>query len=271
MSEPVRHDAASSAGDPAVDRDARIEELLLIGLDYYFAANYEQAIHVWTRVLFLDRGHARARAYIERARGAVSERQRECEELLYTGLDAFNRGDTGAARQLLTSAVERGAPADEALAFLGRLDRLEAQVTSGDAAGGAAPAIRPAGPDAEGPRARWTGRLSVALSLLVIAGVGTAAFLDRIMPLLPFKAVSGGAGSLSRSQEPLPIPAIADVALARARALYARGRLREALRALDTITPGDPLASEADALRAEMQRVLLAAIPAPGGPPVIPQ
>ena len=39
-------------------------------------ADYEQAIHVWTRVLFLDRGHARARAYIERARSALAERQR---------------------------------------------------------------------------------------------------------------------------------------------------------------------------------------------------
>src|SRR5262249_29755097 len=69
------HDAAS-----LVDRDAKIEQLLLTGLDHYFAAQYQQAINVWTRALFLDRSHARARAYIERARSAMAERQREAEE-----------------------------------------------------------------------------------------------------------------------------------------------------------------------------------------------
>ena len=48
------------------ERDARIEELLVTGLDHYFSEQHELAINVWTRVLFIDRGHARARAYIER-------------------------------------------------------------------------------------------------------------------------------------------------------------------------------------------------------------
>jgi hypothetical protein len=61
--------SAASAG-----RESRIEELLLAGLDHYFSGQHELAISVWTRVLFLDRSHARARAYIERARGAIAER-----------------------------------------------------------------------------------------------------------------------------------------------------------------------------------------------------
>ena len=40
---------------PDADRDAKIEQLLLVGLDHYFAAQYDQAINVWTRALFLDR------------------------------------------------------------------------------------------------------------------------------------------------------------------------------------------------------------------------
>ena len=60
-----------------VPAESRIEELLLAGLDHYFSGQHELAISVWTRVLFLDRSHARARAYIERARGAIAERQRE--------------------------------------------------------------------------------------------------------------------------------------------------------------------------------------------------
>src|SRR6266702_4503188 len=112
--------------DPLRDQEtsSRIEELLLAGLDHYFSGHHELAINVWTRVLFLDRSHARARAYIERARGAIAERQREGEELLQTGLAAFDRGDAAGARRLLTSAVERGAQPEEALAVLDRLDRL---------------------------------------------------------------------------------------------------------------------------------------------------
>ena len=69
MSDPLRtnpiENTASTDGD--AERDAKIESLLLAGLDQYFAADYAQAIDIWTRALFLDRNHARARAYIERA------------------------------------------------------------------------------------------------------------------------------------------------------------------------------------------------------------
>ena len=61
-------------------------------------------------MLFLDRGHARARAYIERARGALAERQRTTEELVHEGMAALKRGDGPAARQLLETAVEHGEP-----------------------------------------------------------------------------------------------------------------------------------------------------------------
>src|SRR3954464_2944843 len=128
MADPLRDPESS---------ESRIEELLLAGLDHYFNGQHELAISVWTRVLFLDRSHARARASIdrarrptprprasiERARGAIAERQREGEELLQTGAAAFNRGDADDARRLLTSAIERGAQPDEALAILERIDR----------------------------------------------------------------------------------------------------------------------------------------------------
>ncbi len=121
------HDAGLSS-DRDGDRDAKIEQLLLVGLDHYFAASYELAINVWTRALFFDRNHPRARAYIERARSALAERQRESEELLQRGLAAFERGDGGEARRLVQAAIDGGAPAEEALAILDRLDRLDTVV-----------------------------------------------------------------------------------------------------------------------------------------------
>src|SRR6476469_2661560 len=114
-SAPAHDSAVSSQGN---DRDAKIEQLLLVGLDHYFAAQYEAAINVWTRALFLDRSHPRARAYIERARSALAERQRESEELLQKGVAAVHHGDGAEARRLLLAAIEGGAPSEEALAVL---------------------------------------------------------------------------------------------------------------------------------------------------------
>src|SRR6187401_3079873 len=113
MSDPLRTDtsrALDAASDS--DRDAKIEQLLLVGLDHYFSAEYEQAVNVWTRALFLDRSHARARAYIERARSAQAERQRESEALLHDGTAAIRRGDCAEARRLLDAAMARGGASD---------------------------------------------------------------------------------------------------------------------------------------------------------------
>src|SRR6476620_12553988 len=119
MSDPLRTET-SRPSEPAsrAERDAKIEQLLLLGLDHYFAAQYDQAINVWTRALFLDRSHARARAYIERARSALAERQRESEELLQNGVAAFQRGEADEARRLLQAAIDGGAPSEDALAVL---------------------------------------------------------------------------------------------------------------------------------------------------------
>src|SRR5687768_5780260 len=129
MTDPLRthpYNESTPPADDAAERDAKIETLLLAGLDQYFAADYAQAIDIWTRALFLDRSHARARAYIERARSAMAEQQRESEELLHNGVAAFERGEIEAARQMLNAAVQRGGAHDVALAFLTRIDRIHA-------------------------------------------------------------------------------------------------------------------------------------------------
>src|SRR6478609_9590512 len=126
MSDPLRTETSRTPEPTSrAERDAKIEQLLLGGLDHYFAGQYDQAINVWTRALFLDRAHPRARAYIERARSALAERQRQSEELLQNGVAAFHRGDADEARRLLQAAIDAGAPPEDALAFLERLNRLD--------------------------------------------------------------------------------------------------------------------------------------------------
>ena len=261
------HDSTTAS---APERESRIEELLLAGLDHYFNGQHELAISVWTRVLFLDRSHARARAYIERARGAVAERHREGEELLQSGAAAFSRGDAEDARRLLTSAVERGARPEEALAMLERLDRLAPAET-----------LEPE-PDLPSRQRRrgLIGRVDGAserhgiraATLLLVLAIGLAsgvlmmnAWSSGLLPWGPAPASAPTPGYIA--PDPLPVPTASEVSLARARTLSSGGRLRDALAALDAIRRGDPLRAQADELRARIQQQLLDAARATTSPP----
>ncbi len=262
--EPTHLPADLSPGD----REVRIEELLLAGLDHYFAGEYERAISAWTRVLFIDRGHARAKAYIDRARGAVAERQRESEELLHRGVAAFNKGETENARRLLTSAVERGGPLEVALAFLERLARLERTGQAPETA--SEPRRRRLRRPLRAAPIRERRPVSWLLPLVVLAGILLAVFYvqdsrERAAPFLFLTDWQGPAPAVSRiADEPLPVPRSAEIDLARARALLAAGHPRDALRLVERVRAADPLRAEADVLRETIQRTLLSGELVPG-------
>lgn len=255
MAELTRQPSDEGAS-PDEHREQTIETLLITGLDLYFAGEYERAIHAWTRVLFLDRSHARARAYIDRARAVMAERQRETDELLHRGLAALDAGDTGDARQLLASAVERGGVVEEAEVALERLGRLN--LAESDVAP-AARASHPPHPPANVPAARgrrWVPFVmaTAAVPLLLVAG----ALASGWNPLAMSLAVPRSTPVVSRPpDEPLPVFAPADLALRRARALFARGHLREALAELASIRQDDARYGEALQLQAQVQRTLL--------------
>lgn len=264
MSDRLRTDLARPLdGASDTDRDAKIEQLLLIGLDHYFAAEYEQAINVWTRALFLDRSHARARAYIERARSAQAERQRESEELLHNGVAAFDRGESEEARRLLHAALNQGAHPDEALAVLDRLDRLDPRATPPRAthaarSGRSTEALLP---DLRRPSARVGLALFAVAAVLVAAAaviVLTATPIDwRALLTLPTAQSTARAGQSAADEMP-PVPRRGELTLARARTFAAGGHLRDALATLDQIQPTDAQKPDADRLRADIQRQLMA-------------
>ena len=267
MTDPLRFDRPASGDADGRERDARIEELLLVGLDHYFAGRHELAINIWTRVLFLDRSHGKARAYIERARSALAEKHRQAEELIHTGQAALDRGDHGAARRLLTSA-ERAGGGDEALSLLHRLDRLDAATPST-----ARTRPSPAGAEAfahSDVRAARDARLAWVFAGIA-AGVLLAAVLGGYIWLVadPFELTVGGAPA-ARVQ-PLPMPSGSEIRLARARRLYAQGELRAALALLEAGEVDERHAASVNELRTTIQRQLLdagrqrAGFPAAGG------
>src|SRR6185503_8780559 len=198
----------------------RVEQLLLAGLDQYFAGRYEQAIDVWTRVAFLDRRNSRAKAYIDRARGLVAERQREVEALVQEGVTAYHAGDLATARTLLTRAVDRGGHSDTAQLFLERLQRSE--LLPGVPATAARQTVRrevPARP------ALWGWLLTAAVcaglaALILVAARPVASFVAELPIAMP--------AAVPAPVEALPIARPSDRVLAQARELRDQGRAAEA-------------------------------------------
>ena len=258
MSDPQSTNPVRGADAPDdADREARIEQLLLLGLDHYFAGHYEHAISVWTRVVFLERHHDRARAYIERARSALAERHRETEELLHTGVSAYNAGEVDRARELLTRAGDQGS--DTAHIFLDRLNRVGVTAAPADLRIDPLPArsaaVRPrvALPP---PRHGWTAAAILALVVAVgmlVGGLPIGSWLSELQGAAP------AAATLPVLNDPLPVVRASETAVATAQELYSGGRFREALRALDRVDIADPLRPDADRLRIDIQRELLTA------------
>lgn len=252
MSEPQRA-ADPPGGSPAdVDereRSARVEQLLLAGLDHYFVGRYEQAIDVWTRVAFLERRHGKARAYIERARGALAERQRESEELVDRGRAAFDTGDVLTARQLLTAAVAQGNGGDTAALLLERLNRV---VVPAHAASPVASGHPDRSEDAGRPAWFSTAVASavVVAAVLVVGRMITATIAE--WPAADTRPVP--------HVEPLPVVRAGDMAVERARDLYAAGQVRQAIAVLQAIDAADAARPAADILRAAWQREVLAGL-----------
>jgi tetratricopeptide (TPR) repeat protein len=245
---PGEDQAPESLSD--VERQSRIEQLLVSGLDEYFAGRLDHAINVWTRVLFLDRTSDRARAYIDRARRAQAEKQRETEALVHQGLQAFDAGEVEQARTLLTSALEHGAPHEQTLPVLHRIGLLAApasvaaaprRVRWRRAAPAPTPATRP-----------WLWLVAAALLAMSAAGLW-------IVVTGPGDGAFASTPAVDSTVDVLPVPGASDAHLARAEALFGAGKLPDALAVLDRVSAGDSAYQQAQALRARVQRELLAA------------
>jgi len=252
MADPKRHDSLNS--EEGVIRDSQIETLLVDGLELYFKGRYDEAIHLWTRVLFIDRGDQRARAYIERAQSAIAERQRRGDELLHASQELLDQGQTTAARDLLDELVSMAGDDERAAALRLKLDRIERMRPA------PAPAAHTEVPMPEIDEPWRPGRYwaivgtATATALVVLAVV---AFNPTVRSWVGLSA-SADAIAVKATPVALPVLSTSDVALVRARTFYGRGRLAEALQALDRVGVESASRGPADELRVEIQRLLLA-------------
>jgi hypothetical protein len=245
--------------NPLVDR------LLMSGLDEYFEGRYERAIQVWSRVFFLDRSHPRARAYIDRARSALAEAQREAEARGGRPIDSEVE-----PRSLIGSFGADSAKAlaaDPSVTVHGALAALPRRSGSRTPAA-AAPAAMPI------RRRRLSRKVGHAV-LVVVSGVllfgagYTVAARDRLAQWWRAARLDGTA-TPSRLTTALGVRTSEEV-LGHVRQLLERGRFDEALVSLSMIAQDDPRRPEADRLREEVRRaVATGAAPTvrpPGGRP----
>jgi hypothetical protein len=249
------HANPTTRGESVPPVNETIESLLVAGLDRYFAGDCDGAIHAWTRVLFLDRRHARARAYIERARRVLAERQRHADELAQRGADAFQAGETTQARSLLTSAMAQGAHDEPILAMIDRIDRLTPQILPSVWVPRRAVALGRA------VLARQAGGRHAPLGAAVLVAILVGGAVWLAWPRIVARAVAPMAtaethGVLAPTGD-LPLPRLSTLVIARARGLFERGHAHEALEALGQVPIDDTARPEADRLKADVQRTLL--------------
>jgi hypothetical protein len=93
--------------------------------------------------------------------------------------------------------------------------------------------------------------------IVVAAAFGAGAFRSDWRALLERPPAATTTPPARASNDEALIPRRGDTALARARVLIANGRLRDALAALDLVTATDPQKSDADHLRADIQKQLI--------------
>ena len=262
MADPRRADSTPPVPIDLAERESRADALLVDGLDRYFAGRYDEAIHIWTRVLFLDRAHPRARAYIDRARTALAERQRHADQLLAETAELLDLGHTDAARERFGEAAI-AAPDDESLSMvrmrLERQERLERPESMARRASSApSMAVGVAVPGWRWPqRPRTLSVVAAAGAVLVLAVAFATPAVDR---WLDWRGRADRALA-SPTPQPLPVLSSGEVALVRARTLYNSGRWSEALRELDRVGQDSPMRGEVDAFRTQIQAMLLAGAP----------
>jgi hypothetical protein len=163
---------------------------------------------------------------------------------------------------LLSDALDQGASHDVALGVIGRIDRLDAGTR---ATSPAAPAARKrvlrASPLADANLRRGTIAMwwITAAAIVLVAGIAFVFVAPNgLADWFPAQATTGTPATLVTPQSPLPIPSPTEAYVGQARALFAGGKLRDALRSLDRVPVGDALRPDAERLRADIQRELLA-------------
>lgn len=252
--------------------ELKTEELYRQGEELYAKGLFQRAIHIWTRILFLDRGNAEARKSIDRAKRALAERQRRLDAEVVAAGRVLEEGRIEEARRRIRAVLAVDPRHVEGVQIAERIavrDRRHEQSKSG--AVNVPLEVTPA-PSKRGLLVRVS-KKSPARSDAVASPLKMAVFV--LASVLVFAAgalylhlnwdsfVSDGAFASSSSRmglsdpESPSLPDSAELRYYNGARLFAKGRYREALSELSLVDRDSPVAERARSLILRIEERLL--------------
>jgi tetratricopeptide (TPR) repeat protein len=245
-----------------------INGLLEQGRGLFRRGRLQQAIHVWTRILFLDRNNRAARAAIEQAKSVIAERQREMDALVLEAARSAAAGDRRGAQKRLARVLALDPRHAEGR---GLWEKIEEQTRRGEVRSGS---LALAGSPAEEEASPSQRRRVVAPSSVKTESASPlkmAAFFFSALCLFAAGAVyvhlnwdflvSDGRPSAEPNQPtldvPTGLPSLSELHYFNGTRLYTKGSYREALSELALVDPENPNFEEARSLILRIEGRLL--------------
>ncbi len=255
----------------------KIGGLLQQGRGLFRNGRLQQAIHVWTRILFLDRNNRAARDAIGQAKRVIAERQRELDALVLEAARCEASGDRRGALQRVNKVLSLDPRHAEGRSLL---DKIEEQERRGEARAGTV-AGKPLEDDEISKSRRRRVVVKPSIEAEPASPLKMAAFLFSALCLFAAGAlylylnwdflVSAGLGSSSLGSGPnaapssgslgaraLPsLPTPSELHYFNGARLHSKGLYREALTELALVERGSPNFEEARSLILRIEERLL--------------
>jgi tetratricopeptide (TPR) repeat protein len=246
--------------------------LLEQGRGLFQRGRLQQAIHVWTRILFLDRNNRAARAAIERAKSVIAERQREMDALVLEAARRAAAGDRRGAQKRLARVLALDPRHAEGR---GLWEKIEEQTRRGEARSESLALAGSLTEEESSPSQRRRVVVPSSVKTESASPLKMAAFLFSALCLFAAGAlyvhlnwdflVSDGRPADSSNAEPDPpdlgaptgLPSLSELHYFNGTRLYTKGSYREALSELALVDPENPNFEEARGLILRIEGRLL--------------
>jgi tetratricopeptide (TPR) repeat protein len=255
---------------------SKTDDLFQQGDELCSMGMYEQAIHVWTRILFLEKADARVKAAIEGAKRALSERQRELDEQLAIAASLIDRGDLAGASAKVREVLSADPRNSEGHQLVERIAAKKLRTGSSRALAVSEPAANVDIPAARrglllrvsrsaAPRESSTaGGSRLKMAAFVLAAILVFASGALYLYLSWESIISDGAfvvevdsvGGVAQS-ELADVPGPSELRYYNGTRLFAKGRYREALAELALVEADSPVAEKARGLILRIEERLL--------------
>ena len=278
-------DPASHARDSGGEK--KTDDLLRKGKSFLKAGHYQQAINVWTRILFLDRGNLVAREAIDKAKRSMAERQRELDALVGEATKRVEKGERLQAKRFLARVLTLDPRHDEGRSLWEKIEaterRGEAQVNGStlttDLADGPSPPRRRNGTQKNGAKTqrvrsasplKMAAFLFCAFCLLALGGLYLHLNWDFFVSDSAFATARQEGPETANLNERPQVPMPSDLHYFNGARLHAKGQYRDALSELARVERGTAFFEEARSLILRIEeRLLREAINAESSSPVL--